>query len=113
MMPSLSRSRWGRERPLDQVGARRQRAELDVVDQRRLGAVDGIAQGRDQHGVGQHLFDALGHDRGLMTPEHVAGRRLADGELARPSLELPAVPLGSVLAEVLGAVEELQTRAAR
>ena len=77
---------------IDEVRLRRKARELDVVNHRGLGTVDGIAKDRQQPHVGYESMDASGNDVGSFPPEHVARRRLADDRLARPILELLAIP---------------------
>src|SRR5438105_3868393 len=77
------------------------------MDQRRLRAVDRVAENRDELRVGDGLLYALRHDGGLVAPKHVTGSRLADKRLAVPAFELLSVPGRAGTAELHGAVEEL------
>ena len=97
MIPSLSFSGGVCLHEVDEHRVGRERAALDVVDHARLRAVDRIAERRDEADVGERSLDALGDDVGVVAPEHVAGRRLADDRLAGPALELLPVPVGALV----------------
>ena len=78
---------------VDEVRVGRDPVAPHVVHHRRLRAVDRVAQDGDQANVGMHLLDALRDARRVVTPDHVARRRLTDDRLAAPAVELVAVPV--------------------
>ena len=93
------------------------RREPDGIRSRRMwciiadcGAVNRVAQDRDQLRVRVMRLHPLGDELRVVPPDHVPGRRLADDRLALPALELVAVPVGALILDAVPVVPEVHLR---